>query len=60
MAIWLPYKAKPNELKSRCKPNTITQQFCKICGRPIRKGNMCGGCNNFINRKRNEERQGNL
>ena len=57
MAIWLPYKAKPNELKNRCKQNA-PQRFCSICGKPIKKGNMCGGCDNFIRRKRNEERQG--
>ena len=59
MAIWLPYKAKPNELKNRCKPNTA-QQSCKICGKPVKKGNICGGCNNFIKRKQNEERRGKL
>ena len=58
MPIWLPYKAKPHELKNRNKRNTCTH-LCSICGKPIHGGGtMCGGCENFIKRKQNEERQG--
>ncbi len=57
MAIWLPYKAKPHELKNRCRNER--PRYCRICGKPTNNGgNTCKSCGDFIKSKQQEERKG--
>lgn len=58
MAIWLPYKANPNERKNRTqKQKQDRQRFCKICGKPIQGAKLCQSCSDFIKRKKQEGRR---
>jgi len=55
MSGWLPAKAKPPELKYNAKQKTYRQQCCKICGKPVYTGTICGSCQQFIKAKKKEE-----
>lgn len=61
MAIWLPRKAKPHELKGgRQKPQREKQLFrrqCKICGKYFDgEDKICPSCNRFIAIQKERER----
>ena len=59
MAMWIQFKAKPNERKNSAKSahgQTWQAKICRICGRPITKGgDICLNCLKFIKSKRQED-----
>lgn len=60
MCMWIPYKARPHELKNRRKtPYTKERlRYCRICGKEVHgSGTLCPSCRSFIKQKQHEERR---
>ena len=56
MAIWLPIKAKPHEMKDNRALKNVSRKarFCRICGKPIMEGGCCQTCSDIMRRKRHK------